>query len=403
MIVSEAKRARERYTGLQDSIIPVIDGKNPGLTGWNTLPAETLWDQVKRWQEPNIGLRGDIVQVLDCDDIQAVEIVANKLTSLGYYNPPYEDTNKGRHYFVNVFKPPSSQNMTINGQFISTGKQAVIAPSVIDGKKRYLTNADPENLIARTPFLKVSDLDGILNPDKQAKEFSDLHHSINPVATFKGLLPVIIDQRKHPKEWIMAGLVECAKIPKGSSLNLQGGFFQSRSHLEAFAVAYLMRLGFDFIEIKNIFEGINPGHYRDCLSNGIDWLSDTWNRCLILSFRPDLEHLYYRLPEIKVTDRVFKALIKVAWQFCKLKSFGVSCAVLANYLDVSSMTIQRSLNVLEKSGLIAINRGYSDKRSDHRELFKQHGKRVTNEFDLLCDIKSSLDFDDVLTKLTTID
>lgn len=404
MNLVEAKRERGKYTGLESSIIPVIgnDGKNPGLECWTSLPAENLWSQLKRWQKANIGLRGDIVQVLDCDDQKAIEAVANKLESLGYHDAPYEDTSPGhRHYFVNVFNPPSSQNMAVKGQFIAEGKQAVIAPSVVNGIQRQLVNATPETLLIRSPFLRVSDLDGILDPKKIVQEYTDLRKS-NPIATYKGLFPVIVDQTKSPKQWVLAGLVECAKLPKGSSLNLEGGFFPSRSHLEAFAVAYLMLKGFDFDYIRNIFDGIRPGHYMDSKKKNFDWLEDTWKRCLVLGCRPDLENLYNRLPELTTTDKVLRALIKVAWQFCKIKSFGVSCAVLADYLETNSMTVQRTLNKLEAAGLIAINRGYSDKRSDHINVYKRNGKRITNEFDLLCDLKGSLDFDDVLSKLTTI-
>lgn len=404
MQILQAKRERGRYTGLESSIIPVLDGKNPGLEGWNSLPADNLWSQLKRWQEANLGLRGDIIQVLDCDDLYAVEAVARKMGSLGHHETPYEDTNKGRHYFIRLFQPPASQNMAVNGQFISSGKQAVIAPSVINGKQRELINAQPENLILKTPFLQVSDLEGILKPSRVVQEYTDLKPATNPIANYKGLFPVIIDQRASPNDWILAGLVDCAKLPKGSSLNLKGRFFQSRSHLEAFAVAYLMLKGFGFDEIKEVFEGINPGHYVDCKAKGYDWLTDAWQRCLVLGCRPDLENLYHRLPEIKNSDKVFKALVKVAWQFCKVKAFGVSCAVLADHLEIPAMTVKRGLDHLEKSGLIAINRGYSDRRPDHKQKYAQNGyKRTTNEFDLICDIRSSLDFDDVLSKLTQTD
>lgn len=100
--------ARRQYDDLGFDTLPLIGmSKKPYARAWQSRLPYRLWQNAP--QDANIGIRGGglaNVAFIDCDEVQAFEIVTSYLAGLGYCGDSYPvvqtASGAGRHIYITL-------------------------------------------------------------------------------------------------------------------------------------------------------------------------------------------------------------------------------------------------------------------------------------------------------------
>jgi len=234
--VQEVGRLHSQYLDWGYQPIPLRPfSKLPLVKGWQTRPTLSQWHNTSG--SVNIGLRaGDGRAFIDCDDKNqpgTFESITNWLKGLGHDFYPVIQTASGvgRHIYVNFIGDllGSKRNLTIGtGEFCyDYGAYVVAPPSTIDTGTYTLIGGDLLSL----PMLDLQDIASLVNLNNNGKK------------------------KRYPR-----------MSRNAQALTAGRGFerYKSRSEAEGALILSLINSGFDYCEIKKIFDKSPAlGHYHE--------------------------------------------------------------------------------------------------------------------------------------------